>query len=359
MSAIGRLQPLTLDQPQPVEGPILQRVEDHLGTQLGSQSQAAAMVAFMSGVLRCPGRTFSVPTIQRAVPKHRSVTTRQLRYLLDHGNWNRDDLRLTLIAAAVEAGVEAIYLECHEVNRRGIIPYDVVTISLLGRNFSCPVGWLRAEMGRWDQQAMAIGEAERTAAAVLLAQLCNDLERLGLEPDFAPLLACDSRYGEMTGFRADLDALGFEYVLALNETYNSGYEGSGHPEDPVLAERELVEQLPFRADGGIPVPRPVPPGPDPAPLGELFIPYRSEGAPAYAIGHPKVRLRPGELIGHRAIGRARELGVLIAEIAPPQAAACLRLPGFLHGPEVGWQAGALLLSVLVSALQGLPPDTRT
>jgi len=354
---IGRLQPPALDRP--VEDAVLQRLEDRLVNSLGLNRQAGAMVSFMDGVLHCPDVCFSVPAIQRALPRHRRQTNRQLRYLLDGGGWNAAELRVALVAAAVDAGVEAIYLECHEVVRRDAVPFDVITVNLLGQDFCCPVGWLRTFMSGMNPGSMEIAEAERAAAALLLAQLCDDLESVGMDPDFAPLLARDSRYGEMPDLRSDLSGLGFEYMLGLNETFNSGFESPGHPDDPLLAERELVEQLPLRPDGTLPEPRPVPAGPEPAPLGELFTPWWREGQPAFGVARPQVQIKPGELTGYRTINTARELGGLIAEIRPPNAAVGLRLHGLQHGPECGWQAGALLLSVLFAAIQGLLPEGRS
>lgn len=355
-SSVGRLQPLALDRP--VDDGLLGQVEAGLTEQLGERRQAAAMVSFMAAVPFCPAdETFSVARVGRAIPPPRRQTTRQLRYLLDEEAWSADELRLALLSSAVAAGAEAIFLECREISRKGIAPYDIVNLSLLGRDFCCPVGWLRARMGSQRiPGAMEIGEAERTAAAVLLAQLCDDLERLGLAAGFVPLFASDSRYGEMPGLREDLDALGFEYVLGLDPTYNSGFEGPGHPDDPFLVERELLEQMPFGLQGELPEPRPVPPGPEPSPPGEFFIPYRRDGLPAYAIGLPRVALRSGDLTGYRAINRARLIGRLMEETQAPKVADNVRLVSFLHSPEAGWQAGALLLSILYAALQGLFPE---
>jgi hypothetical protein len=355
-SSIGQLSPSTLDRP--VEEALLRRLEDGLTGVLGRRDQAVNMTAFMAAVPFCPPQvTFGVPDLQRAMPPARSLTRRQLRHLLDAGSWSAEDVRVALVSCAVNAGVEAILLECQEAKRREGKSYEIVTLSFLGQDLCLPVGFLRVR-GPAERRSGAMEpiESEQSAAALLLAQLCDDLEAVGLAADFAPVLALDLRYGEMPGMRADIADLGFSYALEVGPLYNRAFEGSGHPEDPLLAARPLVDQFPFAPFGNIPDPRPVPTEPEPSPSGELFVPYRRDGNPTYAIARPKIALRPGDLTGHRALNRARRLGELMAGLQPPQTAIKLRFVDFCHGPESGWQAGIMLMAILHAARQGLFPE---
>jgi hypothetical protein len=351
----GRLEPLALDRP--VEESLLREIETGLAGLVSRRDQATNMTALMAAVPFCAlEEAYNVAKLQRVVPPPRTATARQLRHVLDAGAWSVEDLRVELLGCAITAGVEAMFLECHEVRPKEADAYDVVSLSLLGSGSCLPVVWRRA----WVPPEGSSGEAdierfERDAVAALLAQLCEDLEQLCLAPDFAPLLTTDWRYGEMAGLRNDLAALGFEYLLEVGPVYN-GLGEARYPDDSLAVRSELIEQIRFGPHGEPPDPRPLREVPESAPGGELIVSYHGPKGPTYAIARPRVDVRPGGILGHRALRRASALGELIAGAGPPQAAINLRVAQFRHAFEPGWQAGVILMSTLYGALQGLFPE---
>jgi hypothetical protein len=351
-SAVGRSHPLALTDP--VEEEVLRSLAGGLRGFTNRPAQAANMTAFMAAISICPFGSFTITDVQRAVPTPRAASTKQLRYLLDEGGWDVEGLRIELIGQAIAAGVKAIFLECTEIRPKEAPAYDIVSISLLGDDFSQPVAWRRVWVpteGQADE--LQVEQFERNAAAGLLAELCDDLETLGLTPDFAPLLALDWRYGEVDGLRSDIANLGYEYALEVGPLFDAAGEGR-RPEDPVDVGPQLTERVPFSSRKATPDPLPIVTPMGIAPAGEVVVPFRRE-KPTYALARPRLDLRPGQPVGHRALNAARHLGELIGGVRIPYAAQCLRLTEFRYRDERGWRSAATLMGTLYAAVQGLFP----
>lgn len=332
---------------------VLQQIDAGLADFVSRPSQLANMKAFMAAVPLCLGNSsFNVVTLERAVTPPGSVSSRQLRHLLDAGSWSAEDLRIELLSCAVAAAPSCIVVECEEVRPNEGQSFDILSATLLNQEFCLPVAWERAWVPSGSSE-VEIESFERNGIATMLARLCEDLAQLGLSPDLVPLLALDWRYGEMDGLRADLAILGFEYAFEVGPLYNA-LGDARYPEDAVEIRAELADRMPFGATGPLPDPVPIVVDSPAAPNRELVVPFRGQ-EPSYALVRPKVDARARGLNGPRLQRRARELGDLLGQTRPPRVADHLGVARLQHRDPSGWQAAATLISALSAAQQGLFP----
>lgn len=336
----------------PVETGPLRRLEQTMIDLRHRRDTTANATAFAAAIPHFPveEERFSVTDMRSRLTTVRGDEARRITNLLDGAACKVEAIRHELVRCAATEAV-AVVLEMDEIEpheeRRG---YDIAAISLIGSDYSIPVGLTRVDFPGGDRSRPHL--VEHAAAIDLLDQFCADLADLSLGAP-PPLISFDHRYAENAPLRRHFREMGLEFVLAVGETFNELGE-LGEPGESRLDRPQLSEQMRFGLDDTPPAPRVYSSTVEPGKREYLFGLRR----PHYAIVHPRIDVSAGGLSGRRGFARAGELVDLATSFAPPGVVKGMHLLDFMHANDGGWEKAAYLLAAYWAArLERLPiPD---
>jgi hypothetical protein len=336
----------------PLQAELLDRVEEAATELLSRHDQAEKVASLLAGMALCPaGEPFTAKEVARRTPNDRRSSYRQIGQFLDGGGWKVDSMRRWLVICGAEAQIEAIVVETFEMLRPAGVT-DIVSIHLMGKGYSIPVGWKRIDIPfSGGDHPVDFDYLESNGLAVLLQQLREDCDAGGVSLAGLPIVVRDALRGENQRLRDEVDAFGCEQFVEVSPFFKPPF-ASEHSYTDQARGASLVESMPLGNTDIFPEPRPI--GPAGAPNSELVVPYVRSGRPGYGIARPRPR-HPARLGGYRNRARALELAEIASRVSLPDAARRLRLHQFRHQRDAGWVAVATLVSFWQAHSIGPPP----
>lgn len=291
-----------------------------------------------------------------------SLSTKQLRHVIESAPLDEVRLRRRLVRSAPLSRVLAFTVE-HEwiLHPESNTELDLYSLHAVGNDWTVPIGWVVERIPPADRGGKVLGvdDSEKAAVLELLSQMRNDYA--AVEPAMMlsasgppPVILLAESFGINRALRDGLRSTIGEYVALTPGTY-SDLRLRGEPLDRVEPDRQLQDYFAPIPEGAEPSPRELL---DRSPVRrgrEYAVALPSDAGPEYAIVRPLPVIARGELSGSRPEQRARELGRLARTVTDSHAAARLRVVDLRHRSPDVLRRHALLMSVLGTVIDDLPP----